>query len=1413
MKSRILLFSLVVVLASNSAILSQTTIPGGNVSGTWTAAGSPYLIEGEITIPNFATLLINPGVEVNFQGHYKFNVNGWLFAEGTASDSVTFTASDTGEGWHGIRFIDAPDSSHLYYCILQYGTTGSSPDNQGGAIYCSSSSPSISNCTISGNSAYKGGGIYCTSSSPTISNCTISGNSTYGYGGGIYCDDSIPIINACTISDNSAAYGAGIHCNDSSPIISNCIIIDNLAATNGGGINCNNSSPVISNCAINRNSAENNCGGGIFCQTNSHPMIENCSIISNSAGNQGGGIYSSVCSLTGLNNIIWFNTASSYSQIRFVGCIFSYTFSNVQDGGTGYGNINSDPLFVIGPDGDYYLSQTAAGQAQQSPCVDAGYPSSPMIEGTSRTDGVQDSDFIDMGFHYTHTLSLSLLNPNGGEYIAGNSDCTIYWSLFDSLSQVEHLELYYSTDGGSSYPNFISNSINSSDSTYCWLVPGLNISTARIEVQAYDNGDSLLTEDASNANITIDSAPPQLFSLISPINGAWAPAQPFFDWETAVDTLSGISYYELWIDNQFVIETSADTTYTYPPSPLTANWHTWKVMAFDMAGNNISTTTWSFRVDDAGPTAFNLTTPENNTITNDPTPEFEWSASSDNGSGFWGYKLFVDTAGYVYQYEIPGTQTSFTLPNSIEDGFYTWYVRSYDNVNNWTQSNQTWNLTIDSNPPSAFNLISPEDNYISYLSDIEFWWYNSNDWGSGIKKYQLVLNDSVWVDSIAVLPDTMHYWYFGLPNGNYTWEINAVDYANNIRTSNQTWDLTIAGGPAAFSLTSPPDTSWTGDNTPEFLWEEPDSSAGSIAEYFELRTWNEASDTTSIENIFDNYYELPDSLALNNGINDWQVIAFDASGNQRYSDEIWSFNVDIVGPESFSLVSPDSLEGVPYPTPMFIWETTYDAGIGFSHYQLWIDDTLNVDNLSDTLTTPSIPMDEGYADWYVKAIDEFGNETVSNQIWTVIIDWTPPEPFDLASPADGDTVYTLLPQFSWYPAYDWGTGINRYELWIDGIVAIDSIPPSDTTVYIEETMQPGLHSWFVKAYDSAGGATFSNQIWELTTLITIPAQPENLSVEIEETDIILAWDPVTTDILGNPLDIDFYNVYRADYAYFIPDSSNWIAAIEDTFYVDENALINDNFFYAVTSEVSPQSFEQDFELGNTGVFITMIWIPPGSFMQGAYAGELGAYSYDYPQHLVTLDYGFWLGMYEVTQSQWETVTGSNPAHSYGVGDNYPVYYISWNMIHDDFLSELNSQTAGEPWRLPSESEWEYACRAGAETRYYWGDDLNYTVIDDYAWYNLNSGSQTHEVGTKLPNAWGLYDMSGNIWECVEDYWHDNYTGAPTNGDPWLSPTSGYRISRGGSWSAGASYCRSAGRLGNIPSSTYDHRGFRIVLSP
>lgn len=224
--------------------------------------------------------------------------------------------------------------------------------------------------------------------------------------------------------------------------------------------------------------------------------------------------------------------------------------------------------------------------------------------------------------------------------------------------------------------------------------------------------------------------------------------------------------------------------------------------------------------------------------------------------------------------------------------------------------------------------------------------------------------------------------------------------------------------------------------------------------------------------------------------------------------------------------------------------------------------------------------------------------------------------------------------------------------------------------------------------------------------------------------------------------------------------------------------------------------------------LEMVRIPAGSFRMGSPESEQERHPNESPLHQVTISKDFYLGKYEVTQAQWQAIMGNNPASGYGVGNNFPIYNVSWDDCQT-FIQEINSLGLGI-FRLPTEAEWEYACRAGTTTRFYWGDDLNYTQIDQYAWYGgNNSPAGTKEVGLKLPNAWGLFDMSGNVFEQCQN-WYELYTGASQTDPQGLS--SGIdRDARGGAWDNIAEVCRSAYRGYNSPSFKNMVHGLRLVM--
>ncbi len=222
------------------------------------------------------------------------------------------------------------------------------------------------------------------------------------------------------------------------------------------------------------------------------------------------------------------------------------------------------------------------------------------------------------------------------------------------------------------------------------------------------------------------------------------------------------------------------------------------------------------------------------------------------------------------------------------------------------------------------------------------------------------------------------------------------------------------------------------------------------------------------------------------------------------------------------------------------------------------------------------------------------------------------------------------------------------------------------------------------------------------------------------------------------------------------------------------------------------------------------YIKPGSFMMGSPSGESGRDN-DETRHRATLTRGYYLQTTEVTQGQWEAVMGTKPwsGEKY-VRDNpnCPAVYISWDDCKE-FIRKLNKKEGADNYRLPTEAEWEYACRAGSTTRFSFGNSDS--LLGDYAWYCGNAwdigNKYAHRVGGKKPNAWGLYDMHGNVWEWCRD-WKGGYSG--TVSDP-TGPSSGsLRVFRGGSWGNGAGYCRSAYRGDFSPGYRYVNLGFRLA---
>ena len=230
----------------------------------------------------------------------------------------------------------------------------------------------------------------------------------------------------------------------------------------------------------------------------------------------------------------------------------------------------------------------------------------------------------------------------------------------------------------------------------------------------------------------------------------------------------------------------------------------------------------------------------------------------------------------------------------------------------------------------------------------------------------------------------------------------------------------------------------------------------------------------------------------------------------------------------------------------------------------------------------------------------------------------------------------------------------------------------------------------------------------------------------------------------------------------------------------------------------------------------LVLIHKGTFMMGSPIEEEGAIN-DEKQHQVTISKDYYLGATEVTQGQYEKVMGTNPSEFQkrvirkSDSSMYPVEQVSWeNAV--EFCKKLSAlpeeNKAGRMYRLPTEAQWEYACRADGKMAYSFGESLK--SLGDYAWFGGNSNDQTHPVGEKKPNAWGLYDMHGNVWEWCSD-WYDEYPKGTISDTTGPKEGSG-RVRRGGSWFGGAAFCRSASRTWIIPSHRNYDLGFRVALS-
>ena len=366
------LYALFLLVIFSSSIYSQTEV-SGNQSGEWTTSGSPYLVTGDVIVPQGETLTIEAGVLVKFQGHFKLTVKGKLLAQGTETDSIWFTTDDPATGWHGIRLDETQETSEFHYCHIEYGKTSGSefPDQHGGGIMMNNSDAVIDHCLFANNEATAedngmGGAIYAFNSTSVtqITNCTFENNHAYGEGGAIKLTGDVGLnIAECLFTDNTVLYGGGALC------LYGCY------------------DTRIYRSLFTGNITSYAAGGAAFIESYSARIrFVNCTMYDNHASGGDGGGVDLAFSDASFTNCIIYNNPGAYSDniyLDFGWAEVNYCDTPFPDGAEGSNNINVDAQFVDVGAGDFHLTEN-------SPCVDAGIDSLTIVDAFGDTITVVD---------------------------------------------------------------------------------------------------------------------------------------------------------------------------------------------------------------------------------------------------------------------------------------------------------------------------------------------------------------------------------------------------------------------------------------------------------------------------------------------------------------------------------------------------------------------------------------------------------------------------------------------------------------------------------------------------------------------------------------------------------------------------------------------------------------------------------------------------------------------------------------------------------------------------------------------------------------------------------------------------------------------------------------------------------------
>jgi len=553
-----------------------------------------------------------------------------------------------------------------------------------------------------------------------------------------------------------------------------------------------------------------------------------------------------------------------------------------------------------------------------------------------------------------------------------------------------------------------------------------------MRMKAPSTGCALLLALASSLVLSTGAhAAPGAFDLTSPANGAWSMATCKFTWQSASSAVS----YDLYVDSDLkkaAIAAASPPTYTLlSAEALTDGWHTWYVVARDSGGTTTqSTSTFSVRADASPPTAPVLGTPAASDWTSSAAPTFTWAASADVGSGVAGYEIWINDQAVTTGLGAAVTSAQAAMP------FTTVYQSSLGtSCSGWT---------------------------LAKVSTSDY------TWGCGHETVGGVGADAMYIHTYCASATTYSTATSGAINlsnvGNAELGLNESKCG-----STMTYQVLLSDGSSSgFRLVR--DTPASNCDRWASTRVSIDDYTGGTASSIMLDAWVPPCDQQV-------YVSSIQVRGVSGGLYTWQVVAIDQAGN-RTPSESRPVRYD-VPPLPFDLSTPADATWTANNKPALSWNATTDAGSGLAKYQLWVDGALSVDSIAVAATSsaPANALADGMHSWQIYAVDAAGAVRKSRQTWNIGIDTTPPSAFSLLSPADQSSTGIPTPTLSWSTATDAGSGVDHYQLFIDGSLARDSITGTQSTP--TSTLAEGAHTWSVKAVDKMGNSRDSTQTWTI----------------------------------------------------------------------------------------------------------------------------------------------------------------------------------------------------------------------------------------------------------------------------------------------------------------------------------------------